>query len=202
MKALFNFLLAAWVLLTVTACATAASQNATPSPVPAGSRIRGVFQGITPCSDLARPLPQIPENSHCEQMIWNIIFYQDLKTGVPTTYTLNSAYGVPQQGTTGLAGGGTAIEMKGRWTIETGTKKNPDAVVYQLNPENPQTTVSFLKISDAMLHVLSSDRTLLVGNGAWSYTLNRTDDRIPTQASEQPGLCLSLPPGRRCHRRR
>lgn len=108
-------------------------------------------------------------------MIWKVILYQDPATATPTTYTLNSAYGVPQQGTPGLAGGGTAIAMEGSWPIVKGTKPDPDAPVYQLNPDNPQTAVSFLKMNEDILHVLNRDQTLMVGNGAWSYTLNRMD---------------------------
>lgn len=152
----------------------------------AGSPIHGVFEGITPCSRLTRPLPQIPADTNCEQMIWKFTLYQDPATGTPTTYTLNSAYGVPQQGTPGLVGGGTAIVMEGSWAIVKGTKLDPDALVYQLYSDNSQTAVSFLRMSEDLLHVLNSDQTLMVGNAAWSYTLNRTDNRIPLQVNEQP----------------
>ncbi|MBI1881808.1 MAG: copper resistance protein NlpE N-terminal domain-containing protein [Chloroflexi bacterium] len=132
-------------------------------------------------------MPQIPADTHCEQMIWKFVLYQDPATGTPTTYTLKSAYGVPQQGTPGLAGGGTAIGLEGSWAIVKGTKLDPDAVVYQLNSDNPPTTVSFLRMSEDILHILASDQTLMVGNASWSYTLNRTDNRIPSQATEPPG---------------
>src|SRR5688572_18627120 len=104
MKFLFKLLLSAGMLVTVTACGAGISPTATFSPVPAGPSLHAVFEGITPCSALARPLPQIPADTDCEQMIWKLILYQDLVTGAPTTYTLNAAYGVPHQGTMGLAG--------------------------------------------------------------------------------------------------
>jgi hypothetical protein len=112
-------------------------------------------------------------------MIWKIVLYQDSVTGTPTTYTLESAYGTPQPNTPGLAGGGTPIVMEGRWEILKGTKMNSVAEVYQLSSEDSQPAVSFVKMSDDILHVLNSDQTLMVGNAAWSYTLNRTDNRIP-----------------------
>ena len=200
MKSLVNLLSAAWTLLTVTACTPAILQAATPFPSPVdsplpvattsptvvGSSIHRVFEGITPCSALARPLPQIPADSNCEQMIWKLSLAQDPATGAPTTYTLNSAYGIPQQGTMGLVGGGTAITMEGNWRIVNGTALDPDAIVYQLNPDHPETTVSFQKMSEDILHVLTRDMTLLVGNAAWSYTLNRTDNRSPAPVNEQP----------------
>jgi hypothetical protein len=196
MKFLFKLLLSAAVLGTVTACGTGISPMTAPSPVTAGPSLHGVFEGITPCSAQARPLPQIPADSDCEQMIWKIILHQDPVTGTPTTYTLDSAYGVPQQGTNGLDGGGTPIVMEGKWAVLTGTKLDPDAVVYQLNPDDPQTAVPFLKLDEDILHVLSSDNTLLVGNGGWSYSLNRTDNRIPgpVTAQQDPSEGSTRPP--------
>ncbi|CAG0928859.1 hypothetical protein TFLX_01104 [Thermoflexales bacterium] len=220
MKPFSNLLLSVGMLLTVTACATLFSQPTAPSPVPTSSRDgdfvldrnpavpqtiapspglagtpkREVFEGITPCSHLTRPLPQIPADTNCEQMIWKLILYRDPATGTPATYALNSAYGVPQQGTLGLQGGGTVIAMEGKWAIAKGIKTDPDAVVYQLNPDNPQTAFSFLKITVDILHVLASDRTLLGGNGGWSYNLNRTDNRIPPPINGQRGSVSEPPP--------
>lgn len=187
---LYLFLLAG-MLLTVTACATASPQTATPVPIATGPNVHAVFEGITPCSRETRPLPQIPTDTNCEQMIWKVILYQDPTTGTPTTYALESAYGVPQPNTPGLAEGGTPIAMEGKWTIVKGTKTDPKAEVYELYSEDSQISVSFLKMSKDILHVLKSDQIMMVGNGAWSYTLNRTDNRTPPQITEQP----DSPPG-------
>jgi hypothetical protein len=81
--------------------------------------------------------------------------------------------------------------MAGKWGIVKGTKTDPEAEVYQLHSEDSQIAVSFLKMSEDILHVLNSDQTMMVGNGAWSYTLNRTDSRTPPQITEQP----DSPPG-------
>lgn len=181
MKSCFHLLLWAGMLLAVSACTPAISQTPTPvpSPIPAGSSLRGVFEGITPCSSLTRPLPQIPADTDCELMTWKIILYQDSATGTPTSYALESAYGVSQANTTSPAGGGNKISMEGNWTIGKGTKIDPEAEVYQLHSEDSQVAVSFVKISEDILHVLNGDETLMLGNAAWSYTLNRTDNRSP-----------------------
>ncbi|MCI0611033.1 MAG: copper resistance protein NlpE [Anaerolineae bacterium] len=118
-------------------------------------------------------------------MKWNLVFYQDPQTGDPTTYQLNSTYGLAKPNTNGLVGGGTSISMEGNWTITTGKKNDPEATVYQLNANDSQTTVSFLKVSDDLIHVLNSEKTLIVGNGAWSYTLNRMDNQNPTEISAE-----------------
>src|SRR6185503_9450065 len=144
---------------------------------PDGSSVFGVFEGITPCSAQTRPLPQIPEDTNCEQMIWKFTLYQDSATGAPTTYQLDATYGVPKQNTNGLDDGGTPIAMQGNWGIMKGTDTDANAVIYQLNPEDPQMTISFLKVDEDILHVLHPDMRLMVGNAGWSYTINRTDNR-------------------------
>jgi len=112
-------------------------------------------------------------------MIWKIFLYQDATTESPTTYTLESTYGPSQANSLGPAGGGTPIEMKGKWSIVKGTKSDPDADVYQLHSEDSRVAVSFVKMSNDILHILNRDKTLMLGNAAWSYTLNRTDNRPP-----------------------
>jgi hypothetical protein len=179
MKAHFLLFLRIVMLLAVTACAPGIVQTPTTTPpaTPSGSAIYGVFEGTTACSSLTRPLPQIPEDTDCELMIWKIILYQDAVTGSPTTYVLESTYGPSQPNSLGPAGGGTPISMDGKWSIVKGTKTDPDAEVYQLHSEDSKVAVSFVKMSDDILHVLNRDKTLMLGNAAWSYTLNRTDNR-------------------------
>jgi len=171
------------MMMAMTACAPAIGQTptTTPPPSPTGSSLRGVFEGITPCSAQTRPLPQIPADSDCELMTWKVILYQDSASaaGTPTTYILESAYGASQANTTSPAGGGAPIALEGNWGIMKGTKTDPEAEVYQLYSKDSQVAVSFVKISEDILHVLNRDRTLMLGNAAWSYTLNRTDNRMP-----------------------
>lgn len=190
MKSHINFLLSVLVLTTITACMSAVTPTPFHAPTTstmeqAKHKIFGVFEGITPCSNLTRPLPQIPMDSDCEQMIWKIILYQDPVSGIPTTYKLDSAYGLPQQNTNGLAGGGAQIVMSGSWEIIKGNAVHPNAIIYRLNATSTEDSVSFIKINDDILHVLSHDGTLLVGHGAWSYTINRTDT-YPYQGISNP----------------
>jgi hypothetical protein len=183
-----NFCLAGY-LLTLAACATDHFPRTALDAAPAGSVLRAVFEGTTPCSRLTRPLPQIPADTDCQQMLWALALYQDPATGAPTTYVLETAYGISQQGTPGLVRGGTPIVMRGRWSIVSGP--DPSVIIYQLKDENDRPAVSFCKMSEDLIHVLSTDGSLLVGTAAWSFTLNRSDNRIPTRITEQ----VSSPPG-------
>jgi hypothetical protein len=144
-----------------------------------GKSIMGVFEGITPCgSPDDRPLPQIPADAECEMMIWKVTFYQNPETAEPTTYQLDAAYGMSQPNTTGIKGGGIPVHREGAWHITQGAAHNPDAVVYELSSE-PAPAGYLIKMDDNILHVLSPEKRLMVGHGAWSYTLNRTDEHVP-----------------------
>lgn len=188
MKPYFNLILSAVMLSTVTACASLNSQTSTPFPIPHGSEVYSVFQGNTPCSTKAKLVLQIPADTDCDQMIWSLVLHQDPQTKTPTTYQLNTAYGLSKQGTNDLINGGMSIVMEGNWTITTGTKSNPKATVYQLNDSDSQAKLSFLKVSDDLIHILSTDKTLLVGNGAWAYTLDRMDNQSPPPFTVSPDL--------------
>lgn len=157
--------------------------------------IDGTFEGITPCGNGERPLPQIPASAQCEMMIWHITFQSD------ATYALTSHYGMSQPGTPGIRGGGTRIHMEGNWTVSKGAEKDSQATVIRLSTDDPQTSVSFLKINDSLIHVLDANKKMMVGNGGWSYTLNNTSsgDRtvvpLNVSTSTQPPTSASLPSG-------
>ena len=61
----------------------------------------------------------------------------------------------------------------GKWTIIRGIKGDPNAVVYQLEPDDPQSFLSFLKADENILLFLDKEQNPLVGNSHFSYTLNR-----------------------------
>jgi hypothetical protein len=102
-------------------------------------------------------------------MIWRIEFNKD------STYLLSGSYGMPQQGTTGIIGGGIKITMRGLWNITRGIYQDPQATVIELSAEDSQASVFFLKVSDDIIHLLDNDKNLMVGTASWSYTLNRTN---------------------------
>jgi len=144
---------------------------------PGRSTVRGIFVASTPCSNGTRPLPDIPVNADCELVKWDLTLYQDESKKTPTTYKLHCLYGLPEQGTTGFIGGGKKIEMEGKWTIIKGTGSNHYAIVYQLIDHKTTKTISFLNLGDDLLHLLDSDQRLMIGSAAWSYTLNRIDNK-------------------------
>jgi len=137
------------------------------------SSVIGSFAASTPCSQGTRPVPGIPVNADCELIKWNLTLFMDESQKTSGTYELHCVYGLPKQGTTGLIGGGKNVDMKGRLNINKGIPSNHDAIVYQLHDSKTNKTISFLKLSDDLLHLLDSDQRLMIGSAAWSYTLNR-----------------------------
>jgi hypothetical protein len=110
-------------------------------------------------------------------MKWHLTLYQDGSKKTPDTYKLDCFFGLPKQGTNGFIGGGKKTEMEGKWTIDKGTPSDPHAIVYRLHDSKTNTTISFLKLNDNLLHLLDSDQRLMIGTAAWSYTLNRIGNK-------------------------
>ena len=153
----------------------------------ANPTVYGEFIGTSPCGDPIRTILRIPKDVKIELMQWKLILHQNQKTQEPASYKLHCEYGPAVQGTNGLGKTKKALQKEGRWKITNGTKSNPDATVIELDR-----AVSLLKVNNdsKVLQVLNPDRSLMIGNGGWSYTLNRTD------ATETPGdraLALTKP---------
>jgi hypothetical protein len=72
---------------------------------------------------------------------------------------------------------GVGLVRVGTWAIVRGTRRDPDAVVYQLHPDGFRPFVLFLRADENHLFLLDRERSLLVGNALFSYTLSRTDTR-------------------------
>jgi hypothetical protein len=156
-------------------------------PAPVGSSTLGVFVATSPCDAGSKSLFGIPERAACEMIKWRLTLYQDSSALTPTTYQLEYVYGLPQPNTNGVAQGGAKVARTGKWAIVRGAKTNPDAMVYQLDPDKPQASVSFQVVDQNLLHLLDRDEKLMIGNAGWSYTFNRTGDfALPTQSISSP----------------
>jgi hypothetical protein len=134
--------------------------------------ILGVFVGTTPCDNIVRPLHHIPLQDKCDQIKWKLTLYHDAATLTPSGYELTSTYGFHKDNRTYLTSG-TNTSLKGEWKIVKGTKTKPSAVVYQLDHNKRELSLSFMRVDPNLLHLLNDDESLMVGNDACSYTLSR-----------------------------
>jgi NlpE N-terminal domain len=173
-------------------------------PAPAGSSPLGAFVATSPCDAGSRSLLQIPKTADCEMIKWSLTFYQDSSALTPTTYQLDYVYGLPQPNTNRVAQGGIKVRRTGKWMIVRGTKTNPNAIVYQLDPDKSQASVSLQVVDHNLLHLLDRDEKMMVGNAGWSYTFNRIGDfarqtqpapqPANTRAKAVPPVASALPP--------
>ena len=138
------------------------------------------FAGTTPCSNVIRPLHKIkPEDDcaldacKCVVVEWKLILYKNPVTQEPTSFKLTgiNKFTVPE--TNMLSQPGTKTETEGKWSIIKGSKTNPEAIVYRLNPDKPVLSLSFVKLGNNLLHVLDHEGQLMIGNEFWNYTLSR-----------------------------
>ena len=115
------------------------------------------FIGSTPAnSGAVRSFLGIPQSDSIDFIRWKIVWQND-------KFSLKCNYGIGKPNTNGFIEGGKWVELDG--TIR---KENH---YYFLQSRNK--VLAVLELNNSLLHLLNADKTLLVGNGAWSYTLNR-----------------------------
>ena len=133
-----------------------------------------IFVASTPCSAGTRPLPDIPQGKGgCELIKWHLALSGIAGNKTSGAYVLDCDYGMPKQGTRGFINGGTHLHREGKWIIEKGIPANPSAILYRLDPDKPAESISFIRLNENLLHLLDDHGQLMIGTGAWSYTLNR-----------------------------
>lgn len=118
-----------------------------------------VFEGRTPCQELSTELG-LNKGDACVKMKWYIIFYRDSVTGKPSHY---------------LSGGrGYRKETmdKGTWKTITGTDGR---IIYEVYSEKYKKPMRLVKGDDNILFFTDASGKLFVGNGDFSFTLNRRD---------------------------
>lgn len=146
---LFNFILAICILLNAS-CVKASTSSTEIS-----------FIASAPGDDEIKSAFRIPVEKKVDFIRWNLILNQDGK------FNLHISYGESQPNTNGFKGGGERLSFSGKFIV----KDN----IYELKSENFSTPISLIKLNENLLHLLTSDRKLMIGNGGWSYTLNKKD---------------------------
>jgi hypothetical protein len=129
------------------------------SPLATGPAVFGVFEGRSPCQGIAREL-KIAVAAACTKAKWRVTLYQNPETLAPTVYKVEGS----------LHPSGAS---EGRWTLIRGTQKDPNAIVYRLEPTTTEPSLFLLKGDDNVLFLLDRNRSPLVGHGDFSYALNR-----------------------------
>jgi hypothetical protein len=120
------------------------------------------YEATTPCDEVSKSLLNIPATDEAVMMKWSLTLL------TPTSYKLIYTFGMDKQGSREFSEGAITKEQTGKWT----KSKYKNTEVYTLTADDAP-SLSFLKLNENVLHLLDSNKNLMVGNGAWSYTLNR-----------------------------
>ncbi|HEX5023686.1 MAG TPA: hypothetical protein VFV68_00375 [Agriterribacter sp.] len=122
-------------------------------------KLYGVFDGRTPCAELAGHLNETVTTA-CIKIKWRLTLYEG-GAGKGGSYTLEGfVYRKDRIG-------------KGKWTILTGTKNDPAATVYRLDSDKAAPSLFLQKGDENVLFFLDNNMNLMVGNRDFSYALNR-----------------------------
>ena len=157
----------------------------------AQNSVAAEFVGSTPADPLAREfLGGLASNTPCHSIKWQLTLLTNLSTEGSATFNLAALYRVPTHSNSNRSEDGPKVSLHGTWDLGKGAMSRPEAAVYRINVETPQRSLSFVRLSEGLLHLVNPDGSLAIGNGGESYTLNRAD------LSEKPGdmaLAMSAP---------
>jgi hypothetical protein len=132
------------------------------------------FVASTPCSTRTRPVPGIPKGkTGCELIKWRLQLKGAGNKESPGTYILDCDYGMPKQGTRGFINGGNHLHREGKWVVIKSSSASQSPIIYKLDPDKPAESISFTQLNENLLHLLDDHGQLMIGTGAWSYTLSR-----------------------------
>jgi hypothetical protein len=147
----------------------------------ATTRQSEVFVGTTPAARWVRDfVTGLAPDAPCHAIAWELALTNQGAAG-PGTFTLTAVYQIPKVSNPNQLETGPRVSLQGTWELLKGIRAQPDAVLYRLTLEEPRRALSFVRVSDGLLHLLNADQSLAIGNGGQSYTLNRADQ------AEKPG---------------
>jgi hypothetical protein len=128
-----------------------------------------VFVASTPGDEEIKSLLTINTSTTVDFIRWNLT----LRTASDQkTFLLNIVFGESQPNTLGFKGGGEKLSFEGGYSVSRSTMGNE---IYHLKSANLPAEILLVKVNENIMHVLTAQKKLMIGNGGWSYTLNRKD---------------------------
>lgn len=163
-NATFNFLPLFFLitLLAVLACSYKSKSDFSNNPL--------TLVGSTPGDEVIKSFLDISKDTPVDFIRWHLTLHS------PNTFTLQIAFGESKPNTLRFK-----VEEKkqygGTYTISSTDSKNNNSkqIIYRLKSQELKEEILLLKINENLFHVLDRQKNLLVGNGGWSYTLNRKE---------------------------
>lgn len=161
------------VLCVLAAVAACASNHAAPTAPPEDPNAT-VLIGTTPAGATIVPILKLTADRD-SAVKWRLTLHREPHSQKPAGYELRCESEAAVPGTNGERKRPYTIEHKGVWEWGTGRAADPLGVIVKLD-----IGLGLAQLNENVFHVLRRDRSLMVGSGGWSYTLNRES------AAEQP----------------
>src|SRR5688572_18888088 len=143
-----------------------------------------VLVASTPGDEPIKSKLAIPAETKVEFIRWELTL-RDIQAP-EDTFMLNINYGEGQPNTPGFKNGGEKRSIAGTYTITHSVNQTINGEIYHLKSAQLTAEIAFVKLSNNLFHLLTSDGELMIGNGGWSYSLNRKPLLKP--AAELPSL--------------
>ncbi|AEE53066.1 copper resistance protein NlpE N-terminal domain-containing protein [Haliscomenobacter hydrossis] len=138
------------------------------------------LQASTPGDSLIKTMLNIDQSFPVDFIRWHLLMQPESQT-----FDLSINYGINQPNTLGFTAAGQKQSIQGSYQVRSG----PHGEVYQLKSETAKVAFSFLQLNEDLYHLLDADQQLMLGNGGWSYSLNR---KTPShQKSPLPALAAA-----------
>ena len=153
------------VLLSIHACSQSAAGR------PASAPVEELFAGSTPCDSAMQACLPIPAAAVCDFIRWEVHLQE--KDTAAGQFRFSARYGESQPNTNGFYGGGTVIAVSGTYSVEFGFGPDPYTKYYRLKGDGLNAPILLRQLDPNILYFTDNNRQLLVGNGGYSFVLNR-----------------------------
>lgn len=128
------------------------------------SEVAFELQASTPGDSVIKTMLNIDQSFPVDFIRWHLLLQPESQT-----FELNISYGINQPNTLGFTADGQKKSIQGTYK----THHSSRGEVYQLKSEAAKVAFSFLQLNEGLYHLLDAKQKLLLGNGGWSYSLNR-----------------------------
>ncbi|NJM24246.1 MAG: hypothetical protein HC859_00585 [Bacteroidia bacterium] len=129
-----------------------------------------IYAGCTPADTELKQLLRIPAATLVDFVRWRIQIRESDKR-----FQIEWTYGESQPNTLGFKQGGTTKSTTGTVTVARRNDNILSGTIYQLHTSSFASPFTLFKVNQNLLHILTADSRLMVGNGGWSYTFNKIE---------------------------
>ncbi len=124
-----------------------------------------LYVACTPGDALIKAQLGISNNIVIDFIKWDLT----LESSRLNSFELNIVYGESQPNTLGFKNGGLKKSYQGAYRISQYDRNE----IYYLKSKDFSGEIAMVKLDATVFHLLTPQKKLMVGNGGWSYTLNK-----------------------------